>query len=466
MSNTPSDSHARISTVEKVAYGSGDSASNFFFHTFNIFLLSYYVDVFGLTAAAVGTMFLVTKLVDAFTDIIMGMVADRTKTRWGRFRPWILWMAIPYGIIGYSMFANPDLSSNGKLIYAYLTYSLMMLVYTAINVPYSSLLGVISPHSSERTSLSTYRFVMAFLAQLLISAFVIPLKNMLGGENEALGYQLTMAIFAFLSIALWMFTFASTRERVPVSPTQSKDLKGDLKVLLHNGPWLALVVCGLFTLMMVAVRGGATLFYMKYYAQVDTEPVFWIFDKTSIFFMGGTASMVVGAAFTKLLTRFFSKKSLMLGLFALHGLMLGLFFFIPPEMYWTMLIVNTIATLINGPTPAIVWSMYADVADYGEWKFHRRTTGLVFSGVIFSHKTGLAIGAGLSGWILSWFGFIANQPQSDMAIFGIRFMFTIVPFLLLMIATAAILFYKINTPLLRQIEADLEARRSNSPTGA
>jgi glycoside/pentoside/hexuronide:cation symporter, GPH family len=295
MSNSPQKTDAPVRLSEKIGYGMGDSASNFFFHTFNIFLLSYYVDVFGLTAAAVGTMFLVTKLVDAFTDVFMGMVADRTKTRWGRFRPWILWMAIPYGIIGYSMFANPDLAGNGKLIYAYVTYSLMMLAYTAINVPYSSLLGVISPHSQERTSLSTYRFVMAFLAQLLISAFVIPLKNVLGGDNEALGYQLTMAIFAVLSIAMWFFTFASTRERVPVPSTQSTDLKGDLKVLLQNGPWIALVFCGLFTLMMVAVRGGATLFYMKYYAQVDQTPVFWIFDKTSLFFMSGTASMVVGA---------------------------------------------------------------------------------------------------------------------------------------------------------------------------
>ena len=450
---------ATISVAEKIGYGMGDSASNFFFHTFNIFLLSYYVDVFGITAAAVGTMFLVTKLIDAFTDLIMGMIADRTQTRWGRFRPYILWVAIPYGIIGYSMFANPNLGTNGKLIYAYITYSLMMLAYTAINVPYSSLLGVISPHSKVRTTLSSYRFVMAFMAQLVISAFVLPLKNMLGGDNEALGYQLTMAIFAVLSISMWLFCFASTRERVQPPKTQSKDLLGDLKVLVRNGPWISLVFCGLFTLMNVAVRGGATLFFMKYYAAVDSDPVFWIFDKTTLFFMGGTAAMVVGAAFTKPLTNRFSKKNLMITLFAIHGTLLGLFFFIPPQYFWTMLIVNTLATVINGPTPAIVWAMYADVADYGEWKFNRRTTGLVFSGVIFSHKTGLAIGAGLSGWILSWFGFVSNQVQTPEAIFGIRFMFSVVPCVLLLMATAAILFYKITTPVIAQIEKDLAERR-------
>lgn len=453
---TPPDT---VSLTEKIGYGMGDSASNFFFHTFNIFLLSYYVDVFGLTAAVVGTMFLVTKLFDAFTDVIMGLLADRTRTRWGRFRPYILWMAIPYGIIGYSMFANPDLGANGKLIYAYITYSLMMLAYTAINVPYSSLLGVISPNSKTRTVLSSWRFVMAFMAQLVISAFVIPLKNILGGGNEALGYQLTMAIFAVLSISMWLFTFASTRERVQPPLNQSTDLKGDLKVLMKNGPWIALVFCGLFTLMNVAVRGGATLFFMKYYAAVDSDPVFWIFDKTSLFFMGGTAAMVVGAAFTKPLTDRFSKKKLMITLFAIHGSMLGLFYFIPADMFWTMLIVNTLATLINGPTPAIVWSMYADVADYGEWKYHRRTTGLVFSGVIFSHKTGLAIGAGLAGWILSWFGFVSNQAQTPEAIFGIRLMFSIVPCILLLLGTAAILFYKITNPIIEQMEKDLAARR-------
>ncbi len=455
-------SHQPITLREKIGYGLGDSASNFFFHTFNIFLLAYYVDVFGLAAAAVGTMFLVTKLFDAFTDVIMGMVADRTRTRWGRFRPWILWVAIPYGAIGYLMFANPDLTANGKLIYAYITYSLMMLAYTAINVPYSSLLGVISPSPAERTSLSTWRFVLAFAAQLTISAFVIPLKNTLGGGDEALGYQLTMAIFAVLSITLWLFTFSSTRERVQVPVSQSTDLRGDLRVIIRNGPWLALVVCGLFTLMMVAVRGGATLFYMKYYAGVGPEPVLWIFDKTSLFFMGSTAAMVVGAAFTKALTNRFCRRKLLLALFAIHGLMLGLFYFISPEMYWTMLAVNTLATLVNGPTPAIVWSMYADVADYGEWKFRRRTTGLVFSGVIFSHKTGLAIGAGLAGWMLGWFGFVANEAQTDSALFGIRFMFTVIPCILLLIATAALLFYRIDNPLLARIERELAERRAGA----
>ncbi|MCG8527464.1 MAG: MFS transporter [Opitutales bacterium] len=448
-----------VTQTERIGYGMGDAASNFFFHTFNIFLLAYYVDVFGLTAAAVGTMFLVTKLLDAFTDIFMGMLADRTKTRWGKFRPYILYVAIPYGVIGYAMFANPELNEGGKLVYAYVTYSLMMLAYTAINVPYSSLLGVISPSSAERSTLASYRFVMAFGAQAVISAFVLPFKNILGQGDEALGYQLTMAIFATLSIAMWLFTFASTKERVKPDPKQKTDLKGDLKILLKNGPWIALVFCGLFTLLNLGIRGGATMFYMKYYAAVDDAPLFWIFDKTSVFFMSGTIAMLIGSLLSKPLTKFFSKKLLMLSLTGMQGVIFVIFYFIPPDQFWTMMVVNFIATLVIGPTPAIVWAMYADCADYGEWKYGRRTTGLIFSGIIFSQKTGVAVGAGLAGWILGWFGFVANVEQTETALFGIRLMFSIIPGIFLLFAAISVIFYGITNPVIKEMEKDLSERR-------
>ncbi|MCG8369935.1 MAG: glycoside-pentoside-hexuronide (GPH):cation symporter, partial [Proteobacteria bacterium] len=212
---------------EKLGYGLGDTASNFFFQVFNIFLLYYYTDIFGLPAAAVGTMFLVTKIVDAGSDPLMGLIADRTNSRWGKFRPYLLWIAIPYGACGYLMFANPDLSDTGKLVYAYATYSIMMLAYTAINVPYSALMGVISPLSIERTKVASYRFICAFAAGWLIATFVTPLKTLLGGDDEALGFQLTMAIFAVSSIVLFWVTFATTRERV--APVQGEtDIRNDL----------------------------------------------------------------------------------------------------------------------------------------------------------------------------------------------------------------------------------------------
>ena len=451
----------RLRFREKLGYGVGDAASNFFFHTFNILLLGYYTDVFGLPAAAVGTMFLVTKLFDAFTDPLMGMIADRTNTRWGKFRPYILWMAVPFGAIGYSMFADPDLSQTGRLVYAYVTYSLMMLVYTAINVPYSSLLGVISPNSSERTTVSTYRFVCAFGAQLLISAFVFPLRNVLGGDDEGRGYALTMALFAVISVALWFVTFFTTKERVAPPADQRLDLRNDLGVVLRNGAWIVLVVVAVLTLTNVGVRGGATYFYVKYFIADSDRMVFWIFDRTSVAWLSGGLAMLVGTLFTKPLTNRFDKRSLLIWLTALNGLAMLSIFLVRPDQYWLMIAIGFGGTVIVGPTPAIVWSMYADVADYGEWKSGRRTTGLIFSGLLFSQKMGLAFGAGLSGWILGWFGFVASEIQSDSALLGIRLMFSVFPGLLTLGAALTTIAYPLTDTRVREIDAELEARRAD-----
>jgi GPH family glycoside/pentoside/hexuronide:cation symporter len=396
---------------EKLGYGLGDTASNFFFATFNVFLLYYYTDIFGLSAAAVGTMFLVTKIVDAASDPIMGLIADRTNSKWGKFRPYLLWGAVPYGLCGYAMFANPDLAYTGKLIYAYVTYSLMMLAYTAINVPYSALMGVISASSLERTKVASYRFFCAFTAGWLVGTFVTPLKNILGGGNEALGFQYTMAIFAALSIVLFWVTFATTKERVIPPPTDS-NLKTDFRALLQNGPWRVLFITGIVTLMNVAVRNGTLLYYFKYYVGDDGSRIFLIFDKTAVFMSTGLLAMLIGVSLTKALSARFEKRKLMIVLSLLNAVSMAVFFVTPPDQYWLMVFVNCLGTLVIGPTPALVWSMYADTADYGEYKTGRRTTALVFSTVQFSHKLGLAVGAGLAGIILAWFGFVANEVQA------------------------------------------------------
>ncbi|NIL94656.1 MAG: MFS transporter [Woeseiaceae bacterium] len=445
---------------EKLGYGLGDTASNFFFVTFNMFLLYYYTDVFGLLPAAVGTMFLVTKIVDAVSDPLMGIIADRTNSRWGKYRPYILWGAVPYGLCGYLMFANPDLSYTGKLIYAYITYSLMMLAYTAINVPYSALLGVISPATLERTKAASYRFFGAFLAGWLIATFVTPLKNILGGGDDALGFQLTMTIFAIASVLLFWITFATTRERV--SPPQADThLKQDLRAVMQNGPWIALIFAGVFTLTNIAVRQGAQIYYLKYFVGDDGTPLFLIFDKTAVFLSLGTLAMLVGVTFTKMLSQRFDKRHLMITLSLLNALSIAVFLFIPADQYWLMVAVNVTGMLIAGPTPALVWSMYADCADYGEWKTGRRTTALIFSTVQFSHKFGLAVGAGLAGIMLSWFGFVANEVQTDASLFGIRFMFSVVPAAFALMGVVAIYFYRIDSKLEARVERELLARRSN-----
>jgi GPH family glycoside/pentoside/hexuronide:cation symporter len=445
--------------VEKLGYGLGDTASNFFFQVFNIFLLYYYTDIFGLPAAAVGTMFLVTKVVDAVSDPVMGLIADRTTTKWGKFRPYLLWGAIPYGVLGYAMFANPDLSDMGKLIYAYVTYTLMMLAYTAINVPYSALMGVISPSSVERTKVASYRFICAFAAAWLIGTFVTPLKNILGGGNEAVGFQLTMIIFAVLSVALFWITFATTRERV--TPVEKKsNIRRDLRAVLGNGPWIALFIAAIFTLMNIAVRNGSLMYYFKYYVGDDGTQIFLIFDKTAVFLSLGLMTMMLGITLTKTLCDYFEKRSLLIVLTVLNAISMAAFYVTPPDQYWLMVVINCIGTFVIGPTPALVWAMYADTADYGEWKTGRRTTALVFSSLQFAQKLGLAVGAGLTGVILGWFGFVANELQSDASLAGIRFIFSVIPAVLALLGTVSIFFYKINSKTVRQIEKDLVARHS------
>ena len=446
---------------EKLGYGLGDTASNFFFVTFNVFLLYYYTDIFGLSAVAVGTMFLLTKILDAVSDPIMGLIADRTNSRWGKFRPYLLWAAVPYGLCGYAMFANPDFSYTGKLIYAYVTYSLMMLAYTAINVPYSALMGVISPSSIERTKVASYRFFCAFAAGWLVGTFVTPLKNILGGGDEALGFQLTMLIFAVVSVALFWVTFATTKERVTPAPAKS-DVKLDLKALLDNGPWKALFLTGIFTLINIAVRNGTLLYYFKYYVGDDGTRIFLIFDKTAVFLSLGLMAMMVGVTLTKTLSQRFEKRQLMIVLSLLNAASMAAFYFIPPEQYWLMVAVNCAGMLAAGPTPALVWSMYADCADYGEWKTGRRTTALVFSTVQFSHKMGLAVGAGLAGIILSWFGFVANQTQTATSMAGIRFMFSVFPAVFALMGIVAIYFYRIDSAMVAKIEQDLSERHSDA----
>lgn len=450
----------RLSFKEKIGYGLGDTASNFFFQVFNIFLLYYYTDVFGLSPAAVGTMFLVTKVIDALTDPVMGIIADRTETRWGKFRPYLLWAAIPYGLLGYAMFANPELSDTGKLVYAYATYTLMMLAYTVINVPYGALMGVISPSSEERLKVSTYRFICAFSAAWLIGTFVSPLKNMLGAGDEAEGFRLTMMIFSVISVALFWITFATTRERVKCPPVKSS-IKEDLLAVRANLPWIAMLFSGVFTLAQVAVRAGGQVYFLKYYVGDDGTPLFLIFDKTAVFMSLGTFAFIAGVGTTRFLTRYFDKRTLLITVNLLGAALAVPFFFIPPDQYWSLVALGCIASFIAGPAPALVFAMYADCADYGEHKTGRRTTGLIYSAGGFAAKFGLAIGAGLSGFLLAGMGFVANAEQSETSMLGIRLMYTVYPAVLLVLGTVALFFYRLTDKQVIEIEIELAERRDS-----
>ena len=459
--SSPAPAAGRLKFTEKLGYGLGDTASNFFFQSFNVFLLYYYTDVFGLAPAAVGTMFLVTRVLDAVSDPAMGLIADRTNTRWGKYRPYLLYMAIPYGLLGYAMFIGPDLSQGGKLVYAYITYSMMMLVYTAINIPYSALMGVISPSSHERVAVSSYRFVCAFAAGWVVVTFVTPLRTILGGGNEEEGFRLTMMIFAALSILLFWITFASTRERVqPI--VEKSNVREDLAALMQNLPWIALFVSGVFSLMQIAIRSGALIFYLKYYVGDDGARVFLIFDLTAIFMSMGTIALILGVTMTGALTRRFEKRTLTIALNLVNAAIAGSFFFLPPDWFWVMVTLYCLGQFIAGPLAPLVFAMNADCADYGEWKTGRRSTGLVFSGSGFAAKMGLAVGAGLSGYLLALFGFVANEVQTESALLGIQLMVSLVPAVISLLSVAAILFYRLDRATVARIEVDLDQRRQET----
>lgn len=457
---SPAATESRLSFREKFAYGLGDTASNFVWQGCLYFLPIFYTDVFGLSLGVVATLMWVTRILDAVVDPFCGALGDRTSTRWGKFRPYLLWMALPYGIMGCALFATPHLGPHGRLIYAFVTYPLMMVIYSLINIPYGAMSGVITSSPQERTLLNSYRFVCAFGGGFLIGWLMLPLKHWLGGGNEARGYQNAMAVFAVASVSLFLFTFRCTRERVAPPPGQNSSVRQDLRDLLGNGPWIVLILLAVFTLANVGIRSGTALYYFKYYVG-DTA------DRWSPWFVATNAlAMMAGAWATPRFTRRFSKKSLMIWLSALNAAFLAAFYFVPPDRIALMLALNIVGTFFAGPTPALVWSMYGDAADYGEWKFGRRATGLVISAATFAQKFGLAVGVGVFPLLLARAGYVPNAAQSPGALEAIKLVFAIFPGVLGLCCAITMMFYPLDDAQVLRIEADLAGRKSLQPVPA
>ncbi len=443
----------KLSIKEKIGYGLGDTASNLYFQMFVNFLLFFYTDVFGIPAAAAGTMLMVSRFWDALNDPMMGIIADRTNTKWGKFRPYLLWMSGPLAVIGVLTFITPNFSTTGKIVYAYITYTLIMMAYTAVNIPYSALMGVLSPNTQERTSVSTYRFVLAFVGAFIVQGLTLPLVQFFGGGNQAVGFPFTMTVFGVLAILLFYVTFATTRERVQPPATQNTALKDDLKDLLANRPWMILLIMGVFTLGYVIVRNGSIMYYFKYY--LGNEKL------ASLFMVTGTVAVIAGVACTQFFARRFGKKRFYLVVMTLTSILTILFYFIPKENIVLIFAVHILLSFIMAPQAPLLWAMYADTADYSQWKNNRRATGLVFSAATFAQKFGIAFGGGLAGWLLAMFGFIANTQQTPDTLNGIRLMMSFIPAIGSIIATVAALFYELDDKTMEKIELDLLARSTD-----
>jgi glycoside/pentoside/hexuronide:cation symporter, GPH family len=442
---------AKISVTEKLGYGIGDAAANFIFQTMLVFQLAFYTDTFGITAAAAGTLFLIVRVWDAIFDPLMGVVADRTNTKWGKFRPWILWTAVPFGIMGFLTFTTPPFAAQGKLVYAYVTYIVLMMVYSANNLPYSALSGVITGDLAERTSLSSYRFVCAMSAAFVVQGLALPMVNYFGQGNSAKGYQITMGILSALAIVFFIITFATTRERVQPDPTQQSSVRQDFSDLARNGPWLAMFALTVVVFITLSMRGGVMLYYFKYY--VGREDLF------SIFNVCGLGATILGVLGSTPLARRYGKRDVFIVGLAATVVFTALFVFLPRTAVPTIFAVEMLRQLAYGFTIPLLWAMMADVADYSEWKNRRRATAIVFSAIVFGLKAGLGFGGAIGAWVLAAYGYVPNVVQTERALQGIKLTVSVFPAVTFAIGVVCLFFYRIDKHLEIQITDELAARR-------
>jgi GPH family glycoside/pentoside/hexuronide:cation symporter len=454
-----------VPVKEKIGYSLGDVASVLYWQTISLYLLYFYTDVFGITAAAAGTMILVARIWDGINDPLMGMLADRTKTKWGRFRPYLIWMSIPLAVIGVFTFSVPDYDYGGKLIYAYITYILLMTLYTAINIPYSSLLGVISPDRAERTSVSQFKYIGAYVGGLIISAALLPMTIYLGSGDEAQGWQTSMIIIGVMAIGLFFLTFASTNERVQPIQREPTSIKRDLKDLLANREWFVLLLATLFLYLVTSTGMVISTYYFKYYVGDQLinfpgiEGSFGFAELTSLFNSLAMIFSIIGVLCVKwFVDRYGKKKTFVLSLSVGAGTMLP-YYFLTPESLWLIMVLKIISSFALGPISVILWAMYADTADFSEWKTGRRATGLVFSASTMSQKIAWALGTALSGWLLTSIGFEPNVEQSEQVIAGIKALMSTIPATAGLISIIMILFYKLDRKKMNNIEQELQVRR-------
>jgi GPH family glycoside/pentoside/hexuronide:cation symporter len=590
----------KLSLKEKIGYGFGDAASSMYWKLFGMYLMFFYTDIFGIPAAAVGTMFLITRIGNAAFDPFVGIMGDRTETRWGKFRPYLLWMAIPFGFIGVLTFTTPNLSVSGKIFYAYATYTVMMIIYSMINVPYASLMGVMTSDGKERTTLATYRFIFAFGGSFLVLGLFQPLfdgfgtnnyiqstvpavfelkdtsknngseniyvwenkltepsrkqpvdsllfvsaqltvrtkdafkigivdkqtnafswfefkegKDTLGllrdgspsdikirlssfvsKENLAnisnlkivtannpgtdvkinkvviqeidykTGTQEAVIVITILAVIFFLFTFLWTRERIkPI--TEKTSLKADVKDLFKNTPWFILVGAGISTIFFNTIRDGAAIYYFKYYFQGQSDiyvnPINVTLAISTIYLLLGQAANIIGVVLAKPVSDKIGKKNTFAIAMICASVFSIMFYFIGKSNITVILIFQALISLSAGIIFPLVWSMYADAADYSEWKNNRRATGLVFSAASMSQKFGASIGIALAGWLLAFYGYHANVAQTVETQNGIRMMLSIYPAIGALLAAGFMFIYPLKESLMDKIEADLADRRNKA----
>ena len=449
----------KLSIGEKTGYALGDMAANFVFQAMLALQLDFYTHTFGLSAAEAGTLFLVVGLGVAFFNPVMGVIADRTKSKWGKFRPWLLWTAVPFGIISILTFTTPQLSPGTKIVYAWTTYIFLRVIYTVNNVPYASLTAVMTQDPDERTSISSYRQIAANSAGFIVQSLAIPMVAFLGRGDSARGYQLTMGLLSILSVAFFIISFFVTKERIQPDPQQQTSLGQDLSDVFNNRAWVVLFLVTLFYFSAIVVRGNVMLPYFRFVA--GNANLFAWFNGF------GLAALLLGVALSTGVSVRVGKRELFIASMILAGIFSMVLYVIPPHATYIIIATEVLRQFSFGLSGPILWAMMGDVADYGEWKTHRRATGTVTGGIVFALWAGLALGGAVAGWLLSAYGLLSKADvQTVQTQTGILLTASIYAGLFFLAAATCLLFYPLNREKNQSIANDLIERRKGAPAAA
>jgi glycoside/pentoside/hexuronide:cation symporter, GPH family len=442
----------KLSFGEKIGYAMGDTAANLAWRPLIAFLPIFYTDTFGLSAASVGFLLLFCRIFDGLVDVTMGTIADRTETKWGKFRPWLLWSAVPFGLLLALTFTTPNFAISGKLVWAYATYILLNIVYSMNNVPYSALMGVITGDVKERTSVSSFRFFGAYAGGAIALGLATFLITKIGKGNDQMGYQFTFIIFGALLALLSLTTFFTTKERIKPPKTQVTHLKDDIKDLFSNRPWLIILVVGFLWVTFNSIKQGATMYYFSYYlGRTDLAASYMV--ALIVASMGSTFV-------TPYLSARFGKKNLFITVMITTGVITSLIFLAKPDDVIPVFVLGILAELAAGVMPILFFAMLGDAADYSEYKNNRRATGLVFSAGTLAMKFGSGVAAAVTLFVLSFYGYDGQVAEKITgALKGIKLNMSIVPTVFIILAIVLLFFYPLSKEKMMEVEAELKSRK-------